>query len=679
MTLFKSMNYAQKATVLFFVLLISIDSTHGIDLRTKIPKNALCVFTINSQNIVAKMPVAALNKLSIVREFCGKLADDSIPLGLDDLGINKGSASYFFVEMTDSIVYSTFLFPLSDSKKFEAFFIEDSLPKPDSNGNSTLIKETMSFFWNKDYAMIITGEVMTGYFLQNEGIYSRYGFEEFEEIEGDASMALLDTTTNFIPVDSIPVVYPVVESEVVSPIMDGEFIDTLKTDVAVGAAPVDSAVVMEYYVGADEEAYQEYDYTPNSGDYVDQEERTTKQRQKQIAMRWSRERLSKIVLLSVAESIVSKEEFLTSQNKDAEASLWLGSNQAVLFDLLKSTYASTLGAAFFHSTLQEKSPLWSNKNYMAANLHFNNNTVQLDFTNGMDERLFGPYSRMANAKLNKKFFQYIPSENFLGYYSFAYNTQAIIEEIPRLMKPYLMLMPYTSDIASELMDLYSLLIDEAAIGKLVCGDGVFVVTDLIKTAIPYSNYSYDSMYNYTETIETRTEMIPEFVFMYSTENPAFMDKLFCIAQKKGVLIKIDENHYETPALSSIPFTVSFLQKDGIVFVCNSKKQVAIIKKGNVQQKIPSAMVKSMRTNSGSFYMDVKKTLTLIPSQKQGQSLDLFTYAQENAGTLTFINSKPKHNKLSSAITITLPDGKENGEAYFFGLMDTFYKLSKGLE
>ncbi|HWZ22897.1 MAG TPA: hypothetical protein VNW06_09605, partial [Cytophagaceae bacterium] len=461
------MKPALKKVLFFAAALLYVYSAQAIDLQSKIPKNALYVATINGQNVLAKMPMAALEKLSVMKYLCQSLTKDSGEVKMADLGVNIGSSSYFFVEMSDSIIYFTYLFPLSDAKKFEASFIKKSEITKDAPGNKSIVKKGMTIAWNNDYAMIIGGEAISNYFTKYPGVYRNYGFES--EPENIGIDAVYDGT---------------------------DYVDTVA--VTVSPTEIDTMAVV-----VDTTKYQD-NYSYNNNNTFPDSWSTKYDQRKKIAVIWKQRKAAEIFALVPAESISSNIKFTKGQDKTAEACIWMGSNQGTLYNLMSSFYRDAFKMSYKKApALDSDSPLFSDENYLNASIHCNSTNVKVDFNTTLDHRLVSDYSKMTKAKLNKKFFKYIPGENLLGYYSGAYSTQGIMEAMPHLMAPYLKMVPYTNDISSELIDLYALFIDEQAIGKLVKGDGIFAVTNIVSKEVPYTSYEYDSLYNYTEVTKTK--------------------------------------------------------------------------------------------------------------------------------------------------------------------------------
>jgi hypothetical protein len=645
------MNSNLKKVFAAIITFIVLQSSYGIDLQNKIPVNAMYILTINGQNILNKMPVEEFGKLPVMNAFCKALTGDSNNVKITELGVNLSSNSYFFVEITDSIMYFTYLFPLSDAKKFKKGFAGENEVVKDANGNHSIKKKNALLSWNNEYGIYTTFSVVSQYFTSNPDTYTFYGYappEEKEYYYGD--------TISVVPIDSVSA-YPNYSEEESS--YDKVIVDTVKK------------YSEEDYVTTDTiETLQDNYYDRAGSNYYDTW--STQQAQRDtIGMIWAGQKAAQIFSLKISESISSNPKFIKSQDKTAEASFWFGTSKGGFANFM-NTYS--LSAMKMFSGVPD-SPLFSDENSFVANLHCNSNNIKVDMISTMDSRLSDSYKKMTKAKLNKKFYNYIPSENLLGYYSFSYNTKAILEESPKIIKPYLDMIPYTNNLGGDLLDLYSFLLDEEAIGKLIKGDGVFAVTNLVSQEVPYSTYEYDSSYNYTEIIKTKNETFPEFVFMYSTEDVFTTDKIFGVFSKTGIFKRAEGGYFEAPLYRGSPFKLYTIQKDGIVFLCNTKQQMEIILKGKVEKGLSKDHIKAMNANTVAGFVDIKKILELVPDQ-EGRQLEMLNYGRKNVSTWNVNQAKPKNNAIHSDMTLSIPDGKENSVKYLFNVINEFYMIGK---
>ncbi len=615
------MKQALKKIMMVLCCYLFLQTSYGIDLQSKIPKTAQYVFTIHGQNILNKMSLEEMGKLSIMNApFMG----DSIKMRIGEFGLNLNATFYFYVEMTDSILYFTYLFPISDVKQFESVIARKGEIKKDAKGNNYVeTSSTNLTTWTKDYGAFIIEMVVSEYFTKVPDTYKRYGYK-VEEV--------IDYSNN---------------------VMEDAAVDTLATE------------SLEDSLGNDA---VDYNYTNTYDDWsIKQKYRDT------IGMIWAKQKAIQLFSLPFSESISTNVKFVESQDKTAEGIFWFGSSNSVLSSLMYSM--NTPSSLMLKSMVG--SALFSDKNYFVASIHCNEKDIKVDVTSTMDPRLTKNYEKMVNAKLNKNFSKYIPSENLLGYYSFAYNTQAVMEETPKLMMPYLDMIPYAKNISSDIIDLYALMIDEEAIGKLFKGDGIFAVTNLVTTEVPYSTYEYDSLYNYTEIKKMKNETFPEFVFMYSTEDVIMTEKILGMFYKTGLCVKKEEGYYESSLYSGSPFKLYLLQKEGIVFICNTQQQLEIILKGKVEKGLSKEHLKRLKVNTANVFVDIKKILERFPNMtEENRKMDMLTYGRKNVEILNFTQSKPKGNTIKSEMVLNIPKGNDNSVKYLFNMINDLYLLSK---
>src|SRR5690606_40854277 len=106
------------------------------------------------------------------------------------------------------------------------------------------------------------------------------------------------------------------------------------------------------------------------------------------------------------------------------------------------------------------------------------------------------YARIYNSKINRNFLRYLDSENTLGFFAYSINTQAYLEEFPKMLNSiYAPSMGPNAEEVAIGTEILSLLLDEAAIAKTVRGDGLFVLNGVTQHETAYTSYDYDEDYN----------------------------------------------------------------------------------------------------------------------------------------------------------------------------------------
>src|SRR5690606_34135186 len=112
-----------------------------------------------------------------------------------------------------------------------------------------------------------------------------------------------------------------------------------------------------------------------------------------------------------------------------------------------------------------------------------------------------------------------------------------------------------------------LLVDEKAIAQVVKGDGLFVVKDIFAREKSYIDYEYDDDWNYKEVEKTKTENLPRYVGMFSSDNPAIFEKLLKIGMRHDKT-RVDGQIYEITSKNIVGIEPFILIDKGIVYLSN---------------------------------------------------------------------------------------------------------------
>src|SRR5690606_39440155 len=96
---------------------------------------------------------------------------------------------------------------------------------------------------------------------------------------------------------------------------------------------------------------------------------------------------------------------------------------------------------------------------------------------------------------------------------------------------------------SEIVDVFAtsfaILLDEKAIAKVFKGDNLIVLNGVTNKEITYTDYEYDEDYNYTEVERTKTEAVPDFLWMFSSDDVSIFEKIVKIGLREEGLIDHD--------------------------------------------------------------------------------------------------------------------------------------------
>ncbi|MGB6267913.1 MAG: hypothetical protein WBF67_02800, partial [Olleya sp.] len=226
--------------------------------------------------------------------------------------------------------------------------------------------------------------------------------------------------------------------------------------------------------------------------------------------------------------------------------------------------------------------------------------------------------------------------------------------------------------ASLGMDLFSLLLDEEAVAKVLKGDMLFLLSGISQQEVTYTSYEYNDDYEYVEVEKTKTETLPDFLLMASTEDPSMINKLIRYTQNKELVTF--QNGFYTFKTPQSPLAIHFTIKDGIVFLGTSDIEMRKIVSGTFKAKVSSAHKKMMLDNSYSVYVSAKQLASQLPLEEMGVDrsgkLEWFLNTSEDAYMKA---SKIKGNSLESEMVVNVPKSETNALKYLFNIIETFIK------
>jgi len=688
-----------KKILIAISLLFLAKLNYAQDLVKKIPSNAFTVATIKGDNVFKLMFVKDFNE-----SFFGKklLTETSKSLdrelnSIEDFGVNLEKNMYYFNQLSDSITYNCFLIPLKDATKFESLINDKekkikvegdvrTLQMPDNGG--VIIK------WNKDMLYFITGSIR-GSFFADSANSARYGIKEiryqssFDSPMADSTVVAVDSaySTTTQPTEVVDVVLappPPVLSKPYTPqkkasqkkatakkgvskkqskkkpakknppVKKIEEINEIEiTDVTKSAEySDDDDVVMETQTGASDERYDEYQKERDEQDSL----------KKELAMVWMTAEANKIFTTNY-ESIESNKSYTASLDNKAIAEIWVSSLQDAYNSI--SPELGTYG----------KNGLMKGYGSLSAKLFMDDKSFRISTGLELAKEQADAYKKIMNRKLNKKFLKYINSEKAIGFMGYSIDTKAYLEEFPKLMKQaYGSFLGRNMDEEVELgTDLFSLLLDEEAVSNVIKGDALFVINGLNTRDVTYTTYDYDDDYNRKEVTKTKKETLPDFLFMFSSEDNRLMNKLIKYGINKNY-VSVNNNIYKIEEKKS-PIDIYFMIKDGIVFFGNSLSEMQSINNNSYPSAISKTHKNLLAKNNFSFLFNAKNLVGKIPTEEIGgdETAKKFNETLGKMGNVYMKSNAIKGNVVSADVSAEIPNGHENALKYLFSLIENAAK------
>ncbi len=651
------------------LLLIFAYQVKSQNLISNIPANVFAVASVKNQNLFKLIPIADFDQSFIGNKFLKEISRTKNKAfeSVADLGINLNETSYYFSILTDSINYNCYLMPLADATKFSDFIkTDDNLIKANNASNTFMLKDSSGVIkWDNEKVLYIDGKVNYSFLDQPENA-ARYGvvklirpynnsYPQVEEsvVEMDAADTAVVSTVeevDGIMVDTVSVYTEEVAPPTYSPPAVVEeagvaMVDTVSVyteEVATPAYPP-SAVLEE----------QDSDLTGYYERYHENE--TVK---KQLQLTWVSKQAD-YILAGGFKNISSNNSYTKSINNKADASLWVSD--------LKSVYSNLLSGIIAYKNIN----VFNGFGQINLDVFLDKEKMRVESKMTLDNDIAESYRKMMDKKINRKFFKYIDSDKALGFASYAVNTKAYLREFPKLMsKTYGSLL---GDKYAELADLggdvFSVLLDEEAIAKVVKGDALFVINGVTKKKVNYTSYDYDDDYKRVEVEKTKTETLPSFLMMFSSDDYRLLTKVLNLNSTKNYVTQQNGVYKVSYRKSPTDFYVT-MQK-GIVFVGNNLEDFNKISQNNYSASISRKHKKMLKSSNFSFVVNPKNVSKEVPFDEisSKKEVDLLKNTLSEMNDIYIKSNRIKGNVISGEMVAEIPDGEENALQYIFSLIE----------
>ncbi|WP_257670121.1 hypothetical protein [Parapedobacter tibetensis] len=636
------------------ILLLAAATVTAQDLAYKIPHDAFAVVNVQTDHFFKLMSVEDFNQSTIGKVLLEKAGEAGLSDigGIEDFGIGLNKTGYFYTIKTDSVVYYNFLLPLANAQLFEKHFGKDEEITQnagfrgftkDVSGSSAM------FAWNEQMLSISTAGLVGHYFEQPE-VAARYGiqnysYSDYYENNDTEVVEKAEDIADSAYSDDILIAPPLPDSLAI--------IDTVTTD-----------YTEEWNWEADttvSDAAEAYDYDSNYEDdnpYSDYYE-ADQLIKKGLEAEWAMQYTVGLFGNNPEKNILSNSSYLKSLHKDAIVTAWLSN--------LETIYSSLLPELF---GLGRTGKIFSHYGSINAGLFADKEGFRLSSSMTVSNELAASLKRIYKRKLNKKFLKYMNSDDMVGFFAYAVDAQSYLEELPGLIKDTYggLVGMYEPEIALG-TDIISLLLDEKAIANAVKGDALFVLNGISEEEVSYTAYEYDEDYNYQEVEKTKTEAIPDFLLMFSSDDVSIYNRIMSYTSSKGLVD--EEQGVYTVQEHDMPFALHITRKDGIVFIGTSSSQLHDINANRYRGYLAKEHRNLLRKNKFSGLLSAKKIVDDIP-QEQLQSLDRYIGFNKlfgSMGNFYFQSKGIKSNTISSDFVAETPEGFDNAIQYIFALMD----------
>jgi hypothetical protein len=672
--------------ILLFTLLLAGYPALSQELVYKIPKDATVVASVKGEKLLDLMSIPEFNKSALVQKIL-KEANRKDGSGsynkIEDFGVKLNATVYYYNQQTDSISYNCILFAIADLKKFEKKFRTGSQDPITHNGETRTLYnngDNALLIWNNETACLVFGSLKNHYLEDDSLRAARYGIKKlsYSDYYYDDAVVAVPVEDNDAAVAVDEYAAAVVDSAVA---VTDSYYDSYATDTTIAIEPalveepyhedvpmIQEAIAMPQSVDAEVvaevAAVQPYNNNAYEEAYNEQQ-----QIKKALTKTWVVDFATTTFHKTVpANSILDNPAYLRSLDNNAVASFYLSNAQGLYHGLLPYYAANDyLGNAM------------EGYGSINAKLFFSKDEIKITSEMEIDDAKEASFKKIFNHKPNKKFARYINSDKVVGFLSYSFDTEQYLKEMPQLLNQsygrYFGLYHDEIGIGAEL---FSLLLDEKAVAKVIKGDAILLLNDIGPKEYTYTTYDYDDDYQRTEVKKTKTETLPDFLFIMSSDDTSLLERLLRYGIKKEkISLKNSIYTLDNKITRSNPFSLHILMKDGMIFCGTSYRDIQQISVDNYQGNISKEHKNLLMKNNASMLFNPKNIIGKIPEKELGDYLKMrnFNNLLGSTGQMYARTTGIKNNHISGEMIAKVPAGNENALKYFLSLIDQISKLN----
>ncbi len=367
------------------------------------------------------------------------------------------------------------------------------------------------------------------------------------------------------------------------------------------------------------------------------------------------------------EALVKNRAFQKAKKKNSFATVWISNYGRIMSGAMRHfEYFSNGGimSSIFRTT--ESKNIYGIEE-VTANLFFEKDNVNMVVDMEVSSGVRKSFKKMYNRKMDKSILNSFDHNNILAFASLSMNTEEILLEYPSLVnKLYGNVLPRMKEEISVVTDLFSLVVDEEAIGDLITGNALFVLNDFSKQEVEYVTYKYDEDYKRKKIIKKKEEMVPDFTLMVGSKKEKLVQKILKLGLKHGILTK-EGNVFELK--ENLPFKLYLLVKDEVLYVTNSQKRSTSILLGKKKYG-SSNYSKLIKNSSALMYVNIHKLMNNVPEDMfRGNDKRAFDFGHNNLKDAYIKASKMKGSKISTELKLRTGVNEKNSLKLFFKFMD----------
>ncbi|WP_299617696.1 hypothetical protein [uncultured Tenacibaculum sp.] len=361
-------------------------------------------------------------------------------------------------------------------------------------------------------------------------------------------------------------------------------------------------------------------------------------------------------------TLASNRSFQKAKKKNSVLTMWVRDYGSLMSKFL-GAINETMGSGF--SALTSGLTIANNKNMygieeVAGNLFFEKDNINLTVDMTVSSGVKKSFKKMYNRKMSSNILKNFDHNKMLGFASFSMNTEEVLLQYPTLINDlYGDFLPNMKEEISLITDLFSLVLDEEAIGELITGNGLFVLNDFSKQKVKFVKYEYDEDYNRKEVESYKDEMVPDFTIMIGSKKEKLLSKILDLGVKHGLLTSNKGLYEFKDKKSELPFKLHIVVKDNVMSFTTSKTRALGILSSRMDYGT-SKFNKLIKKSSFLTYVNIHGVMGKVPEGMLGRRMQkTFDFGYENLKDGYLNVSKMKGDKISTQLRINTSTTEEN--------------------
>jgi len=630
---------------------------HAQQIAFRIPANAEVVAILNPKEILQQSNAKALNEILVKSGFFDNFRDalgDSVP-GLDRMGLDLQQYMYAYHSMTDSISYTGYILPIADVEQVE-HLLPDSLEKlPVSEGYQRRRNNKGTLFaWNKEVLYMLHGN-LDARFLGFDSIAIKYGIDN-TDMAADASYldsGMVDSARAaeeyFIDEEASDSTFT--DEDVVESILNSEeYISEVsqvlqdKEEVTFEAYPFDEILDTAYSFEGSGYSDEDLDSIRAVHDVIQQRNDSIRN---ELTRQWTEAELQN--LIAPTHEAFSGKILADIHRAMPLARVWVKSMDGLYNSLLPLNYLSSMYLGFKPQSIR------SGYKQAFFDIQQQQNILKINARVELDKELARVSKRVYDRKPNPRFFKYL-TDSTMGFMSINVNSEAYMQEAPaHIGKYYSWLFGSEEEIISLVTTAIEIAFDEHALSKIMPGDNLILINGVTKLKTEYMEYEYDDEYNLKEIKRTKEDVVPRFIWMFTSNDQRLIVKGLQLAVSKEEA-RFADNIYEVPRKQDQSFPLYVLCKDDIIMLSNDRNELLAIQQNRLQARPNKSFERIVKNNVFSTALQPGRIPALltdmdVPVSEEWRSFvdDLSQY-----GNVVISSKGVVKNEIVGEVSISLP-------------------------